>query len=88
MPGLLEGKQGSEAATLIEDDVFPGLCRICGGAVPRASDPTSCTPSLCSEQCLARAIVEYWAALGLAAEVSLRDGYARLEGLRGLAPRP
>jgi hypothetical protein len=56
--------------------------------VPRASDPTSCTPSLCSEQCLARAIVEYWAALGLAAEVSLRDGYARLEGLRGLVPRP
>jgi len=88
MSGLLEGRQGSEAATLIEDDVFPGLCRICGGSVPRASDPTSCTPSICSEQCLARAIVEYWAALGLKAEVSLRDGYARLEGLRGLIPRP
>jgi len=88
MPGLLEGGQGSEVETLIEDDVLPGLCRICGASVPRASDPTSCTPSLCSEQCLARAIVEYWAALGLAAEVSLRDGYARLEGLRGLIPRP
>jgi hypothetical protein len=88
MPGLLEGGQGSEAATLIEDDVLPGLCRICGSSVPRASDPTSCTPSLCSEHCLARAIVEYWAALGLAAEVSLRDGYARLEGLRALVPRP
>lgn len=88
MSGLLEGRQGSEAATLIEDDVFPGLCRICGGSVPRASDPTSCTPSLCSEQCLARAIAEYWAALGLTAEVSLRDGYARFEGLRGRIPRP
>ena len=88
MPGLLEGGQGSEVEALIEDDVLPGLCRICGASVPRASDPTSCTPSLCSEQCLARAIVEYWAALGLTAEVSQRDGYARLEGLRGLAPRP
>jgi len=87
MPGLLEGGQGSEVEALIEDDVLPGLCRICGASVPRASDPASCTPSLCSEQCLARAIVEYWSALGLAAEVSLRDGYARLEGLRGLAPR-
>ena len=87
MPTLLEGTPGSEATTpATEDDVLPGLCRICGGSVPRASDPTSCTPSLCSEQCLARAIVEYWAALGLAAEVSLRDGYARLEGLRGLIP--
>ena len=87
MPTLLEGNQGSEATAMAtEDDVLPGLCRICGGSVPRASDPTSCTPSLCSEQCLARAIVEYWAAHGLAAEVSLRDGYARLEGLRGLIP--
>jgi threonine synthase len=88
MPGLLEGRHESDAAGLTEEDVLPGLCRICGGSVPRASDPTSCTPSLCSEQCLARAIVEYWSALGLQAEVSLRDGFARLEGLRGLKPRP
>jgi len=67
-------------------DEMPGLCRVCGGMVPRASDPTSCTPSLCSEQCLARAIVAYWAALGLEARVSLQDGFARLEGLRGVLP--
>jgi hypothetical protein len=88
MPGLLEGGRTSEAATPLEDDVLPGLCRICGASVPRASDPTSCTPSLCSEQCLARAIVEYWAAYGLQANVNLRDGFARLEGLRALKPRP
>ena len=65
-------------------DEMPGLCRVCGGTIPRASDPTSCTPSLCSEQCLARAIVAYWAALGLEARVSLHDGFARLEGVRGV----
>jgi hypothetical protein len=86
MPGLLEGRQAAEAAALANADVLPGLCRMCGGAVPRASDPTSCTPSLCSEQCLARAIVEYWAAHGVQAEVRLRDGFARLEGLRGILP--
>jgi hypothetical protein len=74
-----------DAATS-EFDAMPGLCRVCGGTVPRASDPTSCTPSLCSEQCLARAIVAYWAALGLEARVSLQDGFARLEGLRGVLP--
>ena len=88
MSGLLEGMPDSERAALAEEDVLPGLCRICGGAVPRASDPASCTPSLCSERCLARAIVEYWAAFGFAAEVSLREGYARLEGFRGLPLRP
>ncbi len=86
MPGLLESRHDSDAVVPIEEDVLPGLCRICGGSVPRASDPTSCTPSLCSEQCLARAIVEYWAALGLQARVSIQDGYARLEGLRGVLP--
>jgi hypothetical protein len=88
MPGLLEGRRPFETAPLADEDILPGLCRICGASVPRASDPTSCTPSLCSEQCLARAIAEYWAAYGLKAEVSLRDGFARLEGLRGLKPRP
>jgi hypothetical protein len=68
----------------VED--FPGLCRICGAVVPRPGDPVSCTPSLCSERCLAQAIVEYWAALGLRAEVCLRDGFARLEGIRGILP--
>lgn len=66
----------------VED--FPGLCRICGGAVPRPGDPVSCTPSLCSERCLAQAIVEYWKAHGLEAQVGLRDGFARLEGIRGI----
>jgi hypothetical protein len=66
----------------VED--FPGLCRICGGAVPRPGDPVSCTPSLCSERCLAQAIVEYWAGFGLEAQVCLRDGFARLEGIRGI----
>ena len=86
MPELLEGQQPAETASLEGEDILPGLCRICGGSVPRASDPTSCTPSLCSEQCLARAIVAYWAALGLEARVSLQDGFARLEGLRGVLP--
>ncbi|GEM_PF-834138 len=66
----------------VED--FSGLCRICGGAVPRPGDPVSCTPSLCSERCLAQAIVEYWAGFGLEAQVQLRDGFARLEGIRGI----
>lgn len=71
---------------LPEAEEFPGLCRVCGSVVPRAGDPTSCTPSICSERCLAQAIVQYWAGFGLQAQVSLRDGYARLEGLRGILP--
>jgi hypothetical protein len=73
-------------AAASDADEMPGLCRVCGGTIPRASDPTSCTPSLCSEQCLARVIVAYWAALGLEAQVTLQDGFARLEGLPGLLP--
>lgn len=69
-----------------EPEDFPGLCRVCGSVVPRAGDPASCTPSICSERCLAQAIVEYWARFGLEARVSLRDGFARLEGLRGILP--
>ncbi len=69
-----------------ETEEFPGLCRVCGSVVPRAGDPASCTPSICSERCLARAIVEYWKSFGLEARVSLRDGFARLEGLRGILP--
>jgi hypothetical protein len=74
-----------EAAAPVADETT-GLCRVCGGTIPRASDPTSCTPSLCSEPCLARAIVAYWAALGSEARVTLQDGFARLEGLRGVLP--
>jgi hypothetical protein len=58
---------------------FRGLCRICGGTVPPSTDPSSCTATLCSEQCLAKALVAYWASQGVAAEVVLREGYARLE---------
>lgn len=69
-----------------EDETsFPGLCRICGGAVPPPSDPSSCTSSLCSEECLAKALVAYWATRGVEAAVTLRDGFARLEGLTGTA---
>jgi hypothetical protein len=75
------------ASTLPEAGEFPGLCRVCGSVVPRAGDPASCTPTLCSERCLAEAIVRYWAGLGLQAQVSLRDGYARLEGVRGMPSR-
>lgn len=75
-----------EAGQAVEDETdFPGLCRICGGTVPPSSDPSSCTPSLCSEECLARALVAYWAAHGVKAAVTLRDGFARLEGLAGTA---
>lgn len=70
----------------VED--FPDLCRVCGSPVPRPEDPGSCTPSLCSERCLAQAILQYWAGLGLEARVTLRDGFARLEGIRGLLPPP
>jgi hypothetical protein len=73
-------------SALPEPEEFPGLCRVCGSVVPRAGDPASCTPSICSERCLAQAIVRYWAGFGLEAQVSLRDGYARLEGLRGIIP--
>lgn len=70
----------------VEDETsFPGLCRICGGTVPPPSDPSSCTPSLCSEECLAKALVAYWATHGVKAAVTLRDGFARLEGLAGTA---
>jgi hypothetical protein len=75
------------SATAAPDlDEMPGLCRVCGRTVPRPSDPTSCTTSLCSEECLARAIVAYWAALGSQARVSLQDGFARLESLPGVLP--
>lgn len=74
------------AAQAVEDETgFPGLCRICGGAVPPPSDPSSCTPSLCSEECLAKALLAYWATRGVKAAVTLRDGFARLEGLAGPA---
>lgn len=74
------------AGQVAEDETsFPGLCRICGGTVPPPSDPSSCTPSLCSEECLAKALVAYWAAHGVEAAVTLRDGFARLEGLAGTA---
>ncbi len=78
--GVLEATREAEA------EEFPGLCRVCGGAVPRAGDQRSCTPSICSEQCLARAITSYWAGLGVEARVNLRDGFARLESLRGIFP--
>lgn len=77
-----------EALEAVEDETnFPGLCRICGGTVPPPSDPSSCTPSLCSEECLAKALVAYWAAHGVKAAVTLRDGFARLEGLAGTTQR-
>ena len=82
-----EVEDAVETSSDTESGGFPGLCRVCGGVVPRAGDQTSCTPSICSEQCLARAIVEYWAAFGVEAQVSLRDGFARLESLRGILPR-
>ena len=86
MPTRAELEDVLDTSPEKESGEFPGLCRVCGGVVPRAGDQTSCTPSICSEQCLARAIVEYWAALGVEAQVSLRDGFARLEGLRGILP--
>ncbi len=58
---------------------YHGLCRICGGTVPPSTDPSSCTATLCSEQCLAKALVSYWASRGVTADVVLRGGYARLE---------
>jgi hypothetical protein len=76
-----------EVGTAADAEEMPGLCRICGGQVPRASDPTSCTTSLCSESCLAKAIIAYWAAQGAEAQVTLQDGYARLGGLRRGRPR-
>ena len=73
-----------EPLPAVEDETgFPGLCRICGGTIPPPSDPSSCTQSLCSEECLAKALVAYWAAHGVKAAVTLRDGFARLEGLAG-----
>ena len=86
MPTRIGMEDEVGTTTLPEPEEFPGLCRVCGSAVPRAGDPASCTPSICSERCLAQAIVQYWAGLGLQAQVSLRDGYARLEGLRGILP--
>lgn len=87
MPDRLQLEDEFKTSTLSEAEEFPGLCRVCGSVVPRAGDPASCTPSLCSERCLAEAIVQYWAGLGLQAQVSLRDGYARLEAVRGLIAR-
>lgn len=75
-----------DASAQDEVEEFPGLCRVCGGVVPPAGDKGSCTPSICSERCLARVIVEYWAVFGLEARVSIRDGFARLEGIRGILP--
>ena len=86
MPTRIGLEDEVRATALPEPEEFPGLCRVCGSAVPRAGDPASCTPSICSERCLAQAIVRYWAGFGLQAQVSLRDGYARLEGLRGIIP--
>jgi hypothetical protein len=83
MSKLSEAEAALATAALDLDDI-PGLCRVCGRTVPRAGDPTSCTPSLCSEECLGRAIVAYWAAHGLEARVSFEGGFARLEGLRGV----
>ncbi len=79
------GDAPEDAQAVADEASFPGLCRICGGAVPPPSDPSSCTPSLCSEECLAKALVAYWAAHGMKAAVTLRDGFARLEGLAGTA---
>jgi hypothetical protein len=84
MPTKFEVQEEVRPSSLPESEEFPGLCRVCGSVVPRAGDPSSCTPSICSERCLARVIVEYWARFGLDAQVSLRDGYARLESLRGI----
>jgi hypothetical protein len=86
MPGRIAVVEEVGASVEPEPEDFPGLCRVCGSAVPPAGDPASCTPSLCSERCLAQAILKYWADLGLEARVTLRDGYARLEGLRGIFP--
>lgn len=86
MPARMEVEEVIGPSAEQEPEDFPGLCRVCGSVVPRAGDPSSCTPSICSERCLAQAIVQYWAALGLEARVSLRDGFARLEGLRGIFP--
>ena len=80
----MEAEKSASTSLDSQVDDFPGLCRICVGVVPRPGDPVSCTPSLCSERCLAQAIVEYWKALGLEAQVGLRDGFARLEGIRGI----
>jgi hypothetical protein len=86
MPARIETETevSTSAPPRLED--FPGLCRVCGSVVPRPGDPASCTPSLCSERCLARAIVAYWAGFGLVARVTLRDGFARLEGIHGILP--
>jgi hypothetical protein len=67
---------------------FPGLCRVCGGSVPPLADPNSCTATLCSERCLAQALVDYWAARGVTVSVVLREGYARLEGIAAGARKP
>ena len=86
MPARMATESEGSVFTQLAPEDFPGLCRVCGSVVPRSGDPASCTPSICSERCLARVIVEYWAGFGLQAQVSLRDGYARLEGLRGILP--
>lgn len=72
-------EEAPEGGPALEEG-FAGLCRVCGGTVPPPSDLNSCTPSLCSERCLARAISDYWAGYGAKATVPLREGYARFEG--------
>ena len=49
-----------------------------------SNDPNSCTETLCSERCLAEALVAYWAAQGITAAVGMHDGYARLESIPGI----
>jgi hypothetical protein len=69
----------ADSPETVED--CPGLCRVCGRTVLPPTDPGSCTASLCSEGCLAEALIAYWAAQGVTATVVLRNGYARLEGV-------
>jgi hypothetical protein len=71
-----------EKREAVEDEQISRSRRICGAPFRRQSDPNSCTKSL-SEECLAKALVAYWAAHGVKAAVALRDGFARLEGLAG-----
>jgi len=71
-------------AELAAVDEIPGLCRVCGRPVLVSNDPNSCTETLCSERCLAEALVAYWAAQGITAAVGMHDGYARLESIPGI----
>jgi hypothetical protein len=81
------GEHGQDyGSSDVQEKFFCGLGRLHAGIVPRAGDPSCCTPSMCSERCLAQAIVAYWATLGLEARVSLRDGFPRLAGQHGISP--